>query len=120
MILCDRKLMIFIYSFILYTTCPSIQANTFPLICSANDSVDYFEVYPSQLIYSSDSFTHYQLIAGLTVLVVNNQTLRFNRLSNFNLLSRSALDPNKPPSHYQFFSGVCKYKASNPQTKSVR
>jgi len=105
-----RKFMFFIYSLIICLFSPLTQADSHkPLICTVRDSRDYFKVYPYQLIYSSDEFSHYQLIDGLTVLVVNKNTMRFNRLSNLNLLQSSAMDPNKQPENYQFFSGSCKF-----------
>jgi hypothetical protein len=78
------------------------------LICSVDDTQDDFKVYPSQLVYTSKQFLYYQIIDGLTVLVVNQQTMRFNRLSNLNLLSHSTMDPSKSPENYQLFSGTCK------------
>jgi len=106
----DRKNTLFIYNLIICLFSPLIQADTHKsLICTVSDSRDYFKVYPYQLIYSSDEFSHYQLINGLTVLVVNKNTMRFNRLSNLNLLPSSVMDPNKPPENYQFFSGLCKH-----------
>jgi hypothetical protein len=79
------------------------------LICTVSDSNDYFKVYPEQLTYSSEIFSHYQLMDGLTVLMVNKNTMQFNRLSNLNLFQNSVMDPNKPPDDYQFFNGFCKY-----------
>ena len=75
--------------------------------CTSNNSFDSFKVYPSQLTYASEDFAHFQLINGLTILVVNLKTMRFNRLSNLNLLKHSTLDPNLSPEQYQFFSGSC-------------
>lgn len=83
------------------------------LICSVDGSNDDFIVYPEQVVYSSASFSHYQLIRGLTVLVVNKHTLRFNRLSNLNLLPSSTLDPAKKPENIQIFSGSCIHQASS-------
>ena len=114
----DRKFMLFTYSLIIYLCSPLIQADShIPLICTVSDSRDYFKVYPYQLIYSSDKFSHYQLIDGLTVMVVNKNTMRFNRLSNLNLLQRSTVDPNKPPENYQFFNGVCKFSEAQGDYK---
>jgi len=102
--------MLFIYGLIICLFSPLAQAGSHnQLICTAGDSQDYFKVYPYQLTYSSDKFSHYQLIDGLTVLVVNKNTMRFNRLSNLNLLQSSTIDPNKPPESYQFFKGICKF-----------
>jgi len=106
----DRKFEVFICSLIICLFGPLLQAGShIPLICSVSGSRDYFKVYPHQLIYSSKEFSHYQLIDGLTVLVVNKNTMLFNRLSNLNLLQSSATDPNKPTENYQFFSGSCKF-----------
>lgn len=103
------KSMLFIYSLIICLFSPLTQASSHDaLVCTVSDSRDYFMVYPHQLIYSSDKFSHYQLIDGLTVLVVNKDTMRFNRLSNLNLLQSSIMDPDKPPENYQFFNGLCK------------
>lgn len=77
------------------------------VICYVDKSDDLFKVYPRQLIFESKQFSIYQLIDGLTVLVLNNQTMRFNRLSNLNLLSASTLDPQMPPEAYQYFTGGC-------------
>jgi len=105
-----RKFVLFIYSLIICLFSPLIQADFHKsLLCTVSGSRDYFKVYPHQLIYSSNEFSHYQLINGLTVLVVNKNTMLFNRLSNLNLLKSSAMDPNKPPENYQFFSGSCKF-----------
>jgi len=106
----DRKFVLFIYSLIICLFSPLIQADSHKsFICTVSGSRDYFKVYPHQLIYSSNEFSHYQLIDGLTVLVVNKNTMLFNRLSNLNLLQSSAMDPNKPPENYQLFSGSCKF-----------
>ena len=77
------------------------------LVCKVDGSQDYFKVYLSQRTYSSEQFSHYQLIDGLTVLVVNKVTMRFNRLSSLNLLHTSTMDPNQPPDGMQLFEGVC-------------
>lgn len=87
----------------------------YPLHCWVDGSNDRFDVYPSQLSYTSDSFSHYQLIEGLTVLVVNNKTMRFNRLSNLNLLPHSTTDPTKPPDRFQLFGGLCEISQSADQ-----
>ena len=78
------------------------------LVCSVDGSKDEFSVYPDQLVYASKSFLHYQMISGLTVLIVNRETMRFNRLSNLNLLQHSTLDPKKQPENIQLFNGSCK------------
>ena len=77
------------------------------MTCKVNGSDDYFIVYEEQLSYSSETFSHYQLIDGLTVIVVNKDTLRFNRLSNLNLLANSTIDPQQPPEQHQLFEGLC-------------
>jgi hypothetical protein len=79
--------------------------------CKVKDSLDFFNISRSNLIYSGNTFTLYQLIDGLTIIAVNNQTLKFNRLTNLNLLPTSALDPNDPPVSLQFFSGSCRQAA---------
>ena len=105
-----RKLMFFIAYLIICSFSPFTPADSHrPLFCTVSDSNDYFKVYPSQLIYSSDTFSHYQLMNGLTVLMVNKKTMRFNRLSNLNLLQSSVIDTKKPPDDYQFFNGLCKF-----------
>lgn len=76
-------------------------------VCKVNGSEDYFKVYASQRIYASEQFSHYQLMDGLTVLVINKQTRRFNRISNLNLLPHSTMDPNQPPERFQLFHGMC-------------
>lgn len=78
------------------------------LTCKVSGSNDAFNVYPEDLSYASKSFLHYQLIKGLTVLVVNRDTMRFNRLTNLNLLQHSTLDPKKRAEAIQLFDGVCK------------
>ncbi|KZZ59489.1 hypothetical protein A3762_00465 [Oleiphilus sp. HI0125] len=77
------------------------------LICKVDGSDDAFKIYTNQRIYESEQFEHYQLIDGLTVLVVNKDTMKFNRLSNLNLLAHSTMDPSMPPEPHQFFSGEC-------------
>jgi hypothetical protein len=79
------------------------------VICYVDKSDDLFKVYSRQLIFESKQFSIYQLIDGLTVLILNKQTMRFNRLSNLNLLAGSTLDPAMPPEPYQYFSGHCEY-----------
>jgi len=113
-----RRFMFFFYSLVICLLIPSAQAGSRdPLICTVSDSRDYFLVYPYQLIYASEKFSHYQLIDGLTVLVINKTTMRFNRLSNLNLLPSSAIDPKKPPENYQFFNGLCKYSETQENYK---
>jgi len=75
--------------------------------CHVDGTDDLFKVYPRQQIFASDQFSIYQLIDGLTVLVINNQTQRFNRLSNLNLLPNSTLDPQMLPEPLQYFTGYC-------------
>ncbi len=77
------------------------------LDCRVAGTDDRFIVYPHQRIYRSDSFDYYQLMQGLTVLVVHRQTRQFNRLSNLNLLPSSSLDPQRSAEPYQFFNGQC-------------
>jgi|GEM_PF-2288362 len=114
----DTKFILFIYSLFICLFSPLTQAGSHNLlICTVSDSRDYFQVYPYQLIYSSDKFSHYQSIDGLTVLVVNKNTMRFNRLSNLNLLQSSSMDPNKPPESYQFFSGLCQFSETQENYK---
>ena len=81
------------------------------ITCLVDGSDDQFRVYSRQQIFDSDRFAIYQLIDGLTVLIINKQTLRFNRLSNLNLLAESTLDPEMPPEPYQYFSGRCEIAA---------
>ncbi len=90
---------------------PTIADHAGALTCTVDGSRDQFVVYPSQQVFNSEAFSYYQMIDGLTVLVVNNPSLRFNRLSNLNLLPQSTLDPHKPAEKAQFFSGQC---AANP------
>lgn len=77
------------------------------LLCRVEHTDDVFQVYPNQLIYNSKQFSIYQLIDGLTVLIVNSDTMRFNRISNINLLASSTLDPSWPAEPYQYFTGQC-------------
>ena len=95
---------------LLISICTPLNADSgdLAMLCHVDGSDDLFKVYPRQKIYSSEQFIIYQLIDGLTVLVINKQTLRFNRLSNLNLLPQSTLDPAWPPEPMQFFSGTCK------------
>ena len=86
----------------------SQSANTDPaLTCYPDGSDDRFQLYPEQQVYAGRLFSIYQLIDGLTVLVFNHQTRRFNRLTNLNLLPYSSLDPQRAPEPIQFFSGYC-------------
>lgn len=75
--------------------------------CKVEGSNDYFSIYGKQKTFETEQFIHYQLINGLTLIVLNKTTLRFNRLTNLNLLPSSSLDPNQPPEPMQFFSGEC-------------
>ena len=77
------------------------------ITCHVDGTDDLFRVYARQQVFDSERFAIYQLIDGLTVLVINKQTRRFNRLSNLNLLPESTLDPEMPPEPYQYFSGLC-------------
>lgn len=80
-----------------------------PINCLVDGTDDLFQLYQQQISYQSPSFTHYQLINGLTVVIVNRTTLRFNRLTNLNLLPHSTLDPTKPAEPIQMFNGQCHY-----------
>jgi hypothetical protein len=82
------------------------------LSCLVDDSDDRFELYPDQLSYRGHNFDHYQLIDGLTVVVVNRRTGKFNRLSNLNLLPHSTLDPSRAAEPIQFFTGRCVRKSN--------
>ena len=83
------------------------------LTCLVEGTDDRFELYPRQISYESARFLHYQLIEGLTVIVVNRKTLRFNRLSNLNLLEHSTLDPTRPAEPIQYFTGQCVASRTN-------
>jgi len=85
----------------------TIAATQQHISCKVSNSLDYFSLDSSKQIFASANFTFYQQFDGLTVVVLNNHTLRFNRLTNLNLLANSATDPNKPPQSLQFFSGHC-------------
>jgi hypothetical protein len=87
------------------------------VICYVDKTDDLFRAYPDQLIFESKQFSIYQLINGLTVLILNKQTMRFNRFSNLNLLSGSTLDPEMPPEAYQYFTGRCDYSHSTTQSE---
>jgi len=88
----------------------SLLASSDPEItCHVDGTDDLFKVYPRQQIFTSNQFSIYQLIDGLTVLIINRQTLQFNRLSSLNLLPHSSLDPELPPEPIQFFSGRCDF-----------
>jgi hypothetical protein len=76
-------------------------------LCRVDGTDDQFRVDFSQRIYHNAPFQIFQLIDGLTVLVLNTETRRFNRLSNLNLLAHSSLDPERPAEPVQFFSGLC-------------
>ena len=75
--------------------------------CQVANSDDLFQIYQEQLIFRGETFSVYQLIDGLTILAVNHETGRFNRLSNLNLLPHSSMDPARPPEPHQFFTGSC-------------
>ncbi len=84
------------------------SADTFSAFrCDVDATDDIFIVYPSQLTFKSDRFYIFQLMNGLTVMIINRETGRFNRLSNLNLLPHSTLDPDRPTEPRQFFSGSC-------------
>lgn len=85
----------------------SLAADTAELSCDVDGSRDFFELYTEQLSFQGADFWHYQMMGGLTLIVVNRESLRFNRLSNLNLLSSSTLDPNRKPEAVQLFSGQC-------------
>ncbi|MEH6577045.1 MAG: hypothetical protein V7731_08190 [Amphritea sp.] len=103
-----RKLSLLINAALIYSfTQAALAVSNDVMTCKVSGSVDYFIVYADQLIYSSDKFLHYQMIDGLTVIVVNKDTMRFNRLTNLNLLPSSTMDPQKPPESHQFFAGRC-------------
>ena len=85
----------------------TIAATQQHISCKVGDSLDYFTLDSSQQIFASANFTFYQQFDGLTIVALNNHTLRFNRLTNLNLLPNSATDPNAPPQSLQFFSGHC-------------
>lgn len=76
-------------------------------LCQVEGTDDRFRVDTSQRIFHTARFQIFQLIDGLTVLVLNTETRKFNRLSNLNLLSQSSLDPERPAESIQFFSGSC-------------
>ena len=77
------------------------------LLCKLAASEDYFALYDSQVSYESSMFRHYSMLNGLTVIVLNKQTLGFNRLSNLALLPVSTLDINRPAEPNQLMSGQC-------------
>lgn len=80
-----------------------------PLLCKLATSEDYFALYDDQVSYESGLFRHYSMLSGLTVIVLNKQTLGFNRLSNLALLPVSTLDINRPAEPNQLMSGQCHY-----------
>ena len=87
-------------------------------LCQVEGSDDRFRVDTSQRIYHNARFQVFQLIDGLTVLVLNNKTRRFNRLSSLNLLSHSSLDPERAAEPAQFFSGLCNKLETSSQFKN--
>ncbi len=91
-----------------WISAPSTAEQGPVMVCQVKGSDDQFLVYPRQKVFNSETFMIYQLIDGMTLLAINRQTLRFNRLSNLNLLPQSTLDPSWPPEPIQFFSGTCK------------
>ena len=105
----SAKLLVSIIPIVTLVLCGSgARAEPGEVICYVDGTDDLFKVYPRQQVFASDRFTIYQLIDGLTVLVINKQTRRFNRLSNLNLLAHSTLDPEMPPEPYQYFTGSCR------------
>ena len=89
-----------------------VHAENVPrLTCLVAGSEDVFELYPEQLAYEGKHFWHFQVIDGLTVVVVHQPSLQFNRLSNLNLLPNSTLDPSREPEAEQFFTGQCQHSA---------
>ncbi|WP_261841080.1 hypothetical protein [Aliamphritea ceti] len=76
-------------------------------LCKLADSADYFMLYQHQVSYEAAEFRHYTMLNGLTVVVMNKRTLRFNRLSNLALLSVSTLDINLPAEANQLMHGSC-------------
>ena len=106
-----KKLKIFFTCVILsFSSALTLASNELSLLCKVNETEDYFEVDLNQLIYTSNEFLYYQMIEGLSVLIMNKNTLRFNRLSNLNLLENSSIDPSQPPDNHQFFNGLCEYQ----------
>ena len=79
-----------------------------PLLCKLATSEDYFALYADQVSYEGELFRHYSMLSGLTVIVLNKQTLSFNRLSNLALLPESTLDVNRPAEPNQLMSGQCR------------
>ncbi len=105
----SAKLLVSIIPILSLLVCTSsARAESTEMTCYVDGTDDLFKVYPRQQVFASDRFAIYQLIDGLTVLVINKQTMRFNRLSNLNLLAESTLDPEMPPEPYQYFTGSCR------------
>ena len=77
-------------------------------LCKLAGSADYFVLYQRQVSYEGTDFRHYTMLNGLTVIVLNKQSLRFNRLSNLALLSVSTLDINMPAEANQLMHGSCR------------
>ncbi|WP_210394966.1 hypothetical protein [Motiliproteus sediminis] len=74
-------------------------ALSLPLSCKLQDSDDRFILYPEQLVAQTATHAVYSLMGGLTLAVVQRQTLRFNRITSLNLQPR--------PDRMQLFSGQC-------------
>ena len=70
-----------------------------PLLCDVDGSDDRFILYLDQRIYRSANFDVYALMGGMTLATVSRASLRFNRVTQLNLLRQ--LD------QIQWFSGQC-------------
>ncbi|MEH6650139.1 MAG: hypothetical protein V7707_08970 [Motiliproteus sp.] len=70
-----------------------------PLNCHVDGSDDQFILYLDQRIYRSEQFDVYALMGGMTLATVSRASLRFNRLTQLNLL--------KQPDRIQWFEGQC-------------
>ncbi len=69
------------------------------LTCIVEGSDDRFLLYPEQRIYRSPGFEIYALMGGMTVATVARSDLRFNRITQLNLLPQ--------PDSVQWFEGQC-------------
>ncbi len=85
-----------------------VQASGHQYLCKLAGSDDYFVLFDHQVSYEGAMFRHYAMLNGLTVIVLNKQTLDFNRLSNLALLPVSTLDINLPAEANQLMSGNCR------------
>lgn len=92
---------------LILSSLPTFSAASGSLTCTVDGSRDSFVVYPAQQVFNSAQFSYYQMMDGLTVLILNKRTQGFNRLSNLNLLPHSSLDPHWPAEAPQLFSGHC-------------